>query len=501
MATINENGLLLNNDRVFLPSNAINVFPCSRRGQSGIEDLDIENSATYYDPEARLNTERTNRIHTAVNGFKDSFISSYADGTLVFVLAGYHIEVKNFDPAAIASVLGADTETLYAHLSLHTNVSLGVTDYFTEMLNRQSDLELDKNYLDVSYVDGDRSGDFFVGVSFVKEAIDDPDAIIINHNLQLFSYINDEWVLVQTSLLPKIEHGEVENSIRIGSINSDLAVKHVVDDVIQDTFTVSSNASTINVPLAVTKSVDIDGPTSIRNNLDVQNTLKAPVLDVKVIKNTEAGASGNNPGVFIEDDLSIAAKHAFAADTININNISSRVSDGAITANSPINLTKALTVSGDTTITGATRVDNTITAEKLVITDIDDNGVEKGEIKTPQLRVNRITSDGSDITVDNKKLIVNRSLEMRAKADAAAPAKATIEQAVIGDLTVKADPELKSSTGTITATTVNSDRLSQKIGDTYRDVPVIFVQQLNSLDSNEYQLQISRANILPYEPN
>jgi hypothetical protein len=90
---------------------------------------------------------------------------------------------------------------------------------------------------------------------------------------------------------------------------------------------------------------------------------------------------------------------------------------------------------------------------------------------------------------------------MRAKADAAAPAKATIEQAVIGDLTVKADPELKSSTGTITATTVNSDRLSQKIGDTYRDVPVIFVQQLNSLDSNEYQLQISRANILPYEPN
>ena len=67
---INGVTFLPNNDRVFLQSKNINIFPCARRGQYG-----IVGSAKYYDPEARLNTERTNRIGTAINGFKDKFIA------------------------------------------------------------------------------------------------------------------------------------------------------------------------------------------------------------------------------------------------------------------------------------------------------------------------------------------------------------------------------------------------------------------------------------------
>jgi hypothetical protein len=142
--------------------------------------------------------------------------------------------------------------------------------------------------------------------------------------------------------------------------------------------------------------------------IDAKKLVKVPTLDVQTIKNTKTDATtGATLGVSIEDALSI---------------------------------------------TGATSVNNTITAEKLIIpSKIDENGEEKGEVVTPTLRVNRLTSDTGSITVDNKKLIVNKSLEMLAKADATDPALATVEKAVIGDLTVKVDAKLKDSTGKITA--------------------------------------------------
>lgn len=300
-----KNGLLLNNDRVFLPSTDINVFPCSRRGQANIEDVAIENSATYYDPEARLNTERTNRLHTALNGFTNSFIKSYdAEAkTLIFVLAGYYVEIKNFDPAIIASTLGEGVDKIYAHLRLHDHVSLNVKDYFTEMLYRQSESELDANYLDVTYTINGDHGDFFVGVSFTKELVEGT----ATHNLQLFSYVNDTWKQTPASLLPKIEHGETENSVKVSG---------------------DFTADTVNA----------------------KNRLSVPVIDTKVIENT-----------------------------------------------------------------------------------VDDTGIN-----------------------------VNDALNIK------------------GDLAVEGS-------------------ISQKIRGDYYNVPVIVVQQLYSADSNEYQLQISRANVLPYQ--
>ena len=218
-----KNGInfLVNNNRVFLPSRNINVFPCSRRGQSKIEDI-----PEYYDPEARLNTERTNRIHTAINGFK-GFNDSYSfvinndfttGDTLVFVLAGYRIEVKNFNPEDIAEALGlTDANTIYAHLSLHTGISLQVEDYFTDILYRQSNESTDVNYLDVYYEKNSNKDSFFVGVSFTTDETEDNlvDYTLINYNLPLFSKADSTWQLVQTSLLPKIEHDETENSIKI----------------------------------------------------------------------------------------------------------------------------------------------------------------------------------------------------------------------------------------------------------------------------------------------
>lgn len=352
---INKNRIVENN-RVFLLSKNVNIFPCARRGLYNRSDL-----AEYYDPEARLNTERTNRISSAINGFTDSFIitEDFVDnGTFVFVLAGYRIEIKNFNISDVTSVFGDSVDKIYAHLSLHTNIELDVADYFTEILYRQSIASTQTNYLDVTYENAEKTikEDFFVGISFTKEPVDDyiDTNKLPSRNLLLFSKDADgSWQLEQTSLLPKIKHGTTKDSVKI------------------------------------------------------LGDLTVPVLNT-----------------------------------------------------------------------------DTITAKKVVIpSNKDADGVEKGEIVTPQVRVNRITSNEGSITVDNKKLIVNKSLEMLAKADATEPAKATIEQAVIGDLTVKVDTNLKNSTGKITAKEVAAEKITQN----GKVIPAIDLVQ----NGEVYQLQIT----------
>jgi hypothetical protein len=223
----NHINYLKNNNRVFFPSENVNIFPCSRRGRS----YDAS-ELVYYDPEARLNTERTNRIGTAINGFTDSFIESYENNKLTFVLAGYRVEVKDFYPGEIASVLyqatdgesgesGVRPTTICAHLSLHTGISLNTGDYTTEILYRQStantgDIEqvnsLDVTYSDKDLNDNDINIDYFVGISFTSGPTVDiiNDVLLPAHDLDLFKNTqnNNAWSIVQTSLLPKIKHGE-----------------------------------------------------------------------------------------------------------------------------------------------------------------------------------------------------------------------------------------------------------------------------------------------------
>lgn len=363
-----------NDKRVFLSSEDIDIFPCSRRGQYS------SNPVRVYDPEARLNTERTNRLKTAINGFTDSFVDSFdfENNTLTFVLAGYNIVARNINLDFLANnLLSSNKGTIYAHLSLHDNVSLMVEGYFTEILYRQSTEDNDINSLDVNTVvdtggSNGISGNFFVGISFTnnpdcKDILTGSNRELIYHNLPIFNMTKNgaTWQseLVQTSLLPKIEHGETENSIKISG-----------------NLTVTSG----DVQIASTNG-----------------EAKTPQLRVNKI-------TSDNTEIIVDKTLKV--------DTIN--------SDS----------TKGLTVK------------RKLTAEKDIVVTAGN------EVNTPQLRVDRITSSNTDntITIDNKKLVVNRSLEMIAKADASSPAKATIEQAVIGTLEVKTDPTLKDSTGKIT---------------------------------------------------
>lgn len=573
------------NNRVFLSSQSINIFPCSRRGQAN-----IDNKAEFYDPEARLNTERTNRIGTAINGFTDSFIESYENNTLVFVLAGYRVEIKDFEPSEIAAALNVNTNKIYAHLSIHdqilvnsVSIDKSITDYYTELLYRQatSNEIIDTQSLDVKV----SVGSVFTGISFVSAVDTDEEGKVVapadydvsarqllSRNLLLLtkSGENDPWVLEQTSLLPKIAHDEAEDSVVVEELHvrSNLQVDDdvqvdgdvmlgVIDD---ETGKYSATGGTLT---ARQVNVPYEG-----SNADFQTTeIKNTGISTAYVRAGEIRADGLAVGntITIVDDqdrdedgnkdealTTIGKGYISAVDELTVPDVftasAKDTNKVTIEAINGLEVTHTATVKGATTIDSTLEVandtsiqrslsvganinigdpddpatvndggyivaKNDITAEHDLIAKHDIKATEKATVKslvvgeraendstaagiiiakaevdTPQLRVNRITSGQGNITIDNKKLIVNKSLEMLAPQPTAEkpnpdPAKATIEQAVIGDLTVEKKDTLKGSTGKITAKEVTADKITQN----GKAIPAISLVQHNDV----YQLQIT----------
>lgn len=370
--------------RVFIPSQNINVFPCSRRGQKT-----TEGSLLNYDPEARLNTERTNRLRTSINGFTDSFIVEFKANKLVFVLAGYRIEIKEFNPASIATALGITDGTIYAHLSLHDGIPFGVANYYTEILYRQS-AEVDNNYIDVEYSDGNTASSFFMGVSFTAEEAF--DTILINGankqlkeaNLPLFSKSGNDWEPVQTSLLPKIEHDTEPDSIKL---SGDFTVKH--GD--QESFKVTKDATLLG-PTAMSKLIvgeltegdEFDSVNS--GTIKVKGHIETPELEV----------TDNGNGQANIDTATIKELHV----------------DGSATLNNGLTIT-----SGATSLkkldAGSTSVENlTVATDKFIVTSTG------AEFKVPVTADISVTAPAIYVktienTIDNEEVNINDNLKVK----------------------------------------------------------------------------------------
>lgn len=544
---IENNKLVVKNDltdvRIFLPSKDIDVFPCSRRGRS-------EDNTIAYDPEARLNTERTNRISTAINGFTDSFVEhfsveKYTDEntgkvidpyTLIFVLAGYRVEARNFNPADIAEELGAtDGNKIYAHLSLHDKVSLMAGGYFTEILYRQSTEENDANSLDVS--------DFFVGISFTNnpdcedEIFDgDSNRTLVKYNLPIFTISKSDdniysCELIQTSLLPKIEHGETEDSIKIsGAFTIEQIEK---DGTKQTSFEINDGGvGTVNVPLHITKGTTIDGGVTLKAGVDAfslivgdvaggevfpKGTIKAktrietPTLDVKTIKNTatdSTGAVSIDDALTVSGNLSLNSDKAVNTDKLNVKNIKSRVENGTITVESPTELNSTLEVGGNSTLKSNLKIEGNINVgnpEKPVSTDNSGYIVAKKDITAEQDLVAK-----RDIKASEKATVKSLVVGKRDSSDSVAPgditAKAlvrtpTIEvntitnpnSNIVVDKTLQLDKGLSvketSTLATVTATKITANELL--LEDTNKtsigQVPALELAHLNA--TNTYQLR------------
>lgn len=455
--------------RAFVQSQNINVFPCSRRGQFGIETVDAEGKPITVkangDPEARLNTERTNRLRTSINGFTDSFIGSFTKnkdengnesetGTLIFALAGYRMEVKEFNPANIATALGIDDGIIYAHLSLHDGIPFGVANYYTEILYRQS-TDADNNYIDVEYADGSTKLDFFMGVSFTTYEAD--DTIVVNDknkplkeaNLPLFSKSSNTWKLVEASKLPKVEHdtepdsiklsgdftvehtkdnGEKQTSFKITKdkttlgpteiseldVTGDFTVKQVSDEGEEISFEITKHGvGTVNVPLHITKGTTIDGGVDLNAGVRAFSLIVgAPVGGGEIFPEGTIKAKGHIETPTLE------ATESIKTPTLDVKSIENNKDSTGVNINDNLNVATGHAAAVDTVNVNTinSRQENgTITVESPVTLNGNatlNNGLEVavGDTNLQKLSAKETNLDSLSIAgeaVDGSTLTVN----------------------------------------------------------------------------------------------
>lgn len=251
-------GSKLQTTRTFIKSNYIKVFPCGRRRSTYIDLVEPSSSLTKekqyipFDPEARLNTEANNRKHSGLNGFKQNYLLEWKDGTdeqdgkLVFVISGYVFEITlpkdkvrtldDFVNALIASKEAASGETDVENTNtISANIRLDNISFFsstttaleakTEVLRNQTQTAYVSDCFDEFIEDSqttkadttDRANYFFSGLSFTDTGVLSDGFI----SMVLFVKRDGLWQISNTARLPKIDHGQADNSIKVGSVEAD----------------------------------------------------------------------------------------------------------------------------------------------------------------------------------------------------------------------------------------------------------------------------------------
>lgn len=224
---------------VFIRSKYVRAFPCSRR-RSTLVDSDGDNNSIHdkyyipFDPEARLNTESNNRKHSALNGFKSSYLYNWSVnedsgiGSLAIVLAGYLFEIQlpaeYSTPALFGSALGTGN-AIYANIGvedvLFFSGAAGVPETTTEVLRDQTSNAAPTGSLDL-LVPGESAEEadsyYFSGLSFSAAQLNDNRA----YSIKLLQKDKDnKWQVCETSRLPEINHGETPASVKVGTLEAD----------------------------------------------------------------------------------------------------------------------------------------------------------------------------------------------------------------------------------------------------------------------------------------
>lgn len=229
----------------FIKSPLVKAFPCGRRRSESIDadgnDKTVEDIYHFpFDPEARLNTELNNRKHSGSNGFTQTYLSEWSNEFIKLSVAGYSFEVKNTLSvqdfcANIAS--GADNSKIYANIRI-AEVPLYQNDkltYKTWILRDQTateekpvtTLDLLKEGQDKT----DINSYYFSGLSFSTQPITkDTTGETCSSNKtttqQVFSLCiaekaDDTWQIHQPAFLPKIEHGDEPNSVKVNVLDAE----------------------------------------------------------------------------------------------------------------------------------------------------------------------------------------------------------------------------------------------------------------------------------------
>lgn len=290
------------NKLAYLDSLNVKVFPSGRR-KSELIDVNDKNETRHIpiDPEARLNTEANHRKHSGLNGYKQTYISSWDDQSISLVLAGYLFKIelpdefksKNGGPTCVQLIGNylannlKDTEgknivsnSLYVNI-LTTDVTFfssvdgsnsDASETSTEILRDQSFNDEPSTCLDICKKGKDYPNDkatsyYFSGLTFSAE----PLIEIINngsftfdgnrppYSLQIMASETDRegntiWNIYEPSRLPKIDHGNTPDSVKIpgdlhveeGNVNVDGSVT-ATEFIVQNSDGSTTNAVTLEV--------------------------------------------------------------------------------------------------------------------------------------------------------------------------------------------------------------------------------------------------------------
>ena len=221
---------------VFIESSNIKVSPCGKRGTTGEDteggDSAAENAPSPFDPESRLNTEASNRKRSGINGFTSTFIKNWdSDSTIALVLDGYLFEIScSSDFITAITTKLTDTDKIYANILLQ-EVPLYTDNvvYKTEILRDQSNTNGSNPALSLDL--SDNGGEYyFSGLSFTTAPIS-PGNNQRAVSLCVLEKKDNEWKVCQTSFLPKIEHGNSEDSVKIDELEVKKLCKFKVDSI------------------------------------------------------------------------------------------------------------------------------------------------------------------------------------------------------------------------------------------------------------------------------
>lgn len=242
-----------------------------------------------FDPEARLNTEKNNRRQVSTNGFKQTFVKNWdtTNGKLSLVLGGYSFDIdlesdakyyNNFAnklATAMADSAGVSVEeflgvgdyvdkTTLKRLGLYANIRLeevplyqGLVNYTTYILRNQTITEGNSDIAEpiidllntaaetntIGYKNNPENYYFFSGLSFsffpltevttnavvsekpLEESATNRKQHIISLKLLERTEGSTDWRFVQEALLPNIEHGSTENSVKMHTVYTDNLLK------------------------------------------------------------------------------------------------------------------------------------------------------------------------------------------------------------------------------------------------------------------------------------
>lgn len=379
----------LNTNTTFIKSEDIKVFPCANRGWNG--------EGNPYDIESKLNTERNNILALGSNPY-NSYIISYENSTLKFVLHGYYFEINRFETeeAAAAAVYAKIKLTPTTIAGTTTTLVLSDVDTAINGTNDSSlDLQINNEY-------------YFKGLQLLTTALDEANDYEANNYLDISSSIKRPNSFIRKISTNNSNEYSEEYIMFLGKFEEDStnfkpnlkAFLPVFENTVE-----STEEESLESGITFPNNVSIKGPnTRVWGNVTLHKS--NPDAQDNFIVNTNT-TTINSETFKVKDRFNIDSNGITNSLPTTLNNTLNVANDTtlkkALTVDGSTNLNNTLTVKNGTTLKGSATLNSTLAVTGATTL--------KGTLKTTSSTT--LGNDSStNTTTINDKLIANNTTSL-----------------------------------------------------------------------------------------